>query len=454
MYMAKNKDSKFSLSVHSLGVFILVLATVVAVGLFYSTVYVSQSYKKMQDSTEVYIQTQINAAQLKASSDYLTEESRLYVITGEREHLDNYFEEVYVTKSREEAIENMMPYMNDSTSYPHLRIALNYSNRLVEFERHAFALSLLSRGIEREEWPQELQNENIIISEMELSPEEKQAMAESILFEGKYIDYKFGLNTNIQLCTDEVKNSTNLEQNSAVIEFNNSLTQQRYLILSSLFIIIGVVVIVTIFIISPIMNSVKIMKNHGLLPEKGLKEIQAVSKTYNNLLNRVEQNTQSLEYEANHDSLTTLLNRKAYNENIESIINDKFCLLILDIDNFKRVNDTYGHDVGDAVLVELADALYASFRSDDKVYRLGGDEIAVILEHIDESGKDIIKKRISSVAEKLKMGEDGMPSVTISAGAAFSSDGVTVDEMYKKADLALYEAKKEKNRLVFYDGEL
>jgi diguanylate cyclase (GGDEF)-like protein len=121
-----------------------------------------------------------------------------------------------------------------------------------------------------------------------------------------------------------------------------------------------------------------------------------------------------------------------------------FALLLIDLDHFKQVNDTLGHDAGDALLVETARRLRTIARKADVVARLGGDEFAILLaDAAIPSAVDIACHRILDAFESpiRHAGHDMRTSPSIGV-ALFPRDGTTQDELYKSADLALYEAKR------------
>ncbi|MCA1713317.1 MAG: diguanylate cyclase, partial [Actinobacteria bacterium] len=120
-------------------------------------------------------------------------------------------------------------------------------------------------------------------------------------------------------------------------------------------------------------------------------------------------------------------------------------LLMLDLDHFKEVNDTYGHQRGDAVLVELAARVRAQVRDVDTVARYGGEEVVVILPETDEGGAVHAAERICDAVRRRPFGDPGQPpvEVTVSVGAAvFPTHGATSGILLRKADEALYEAKE------------
>ena len=128
-------------------------------------------------------------------------------------------------------------------------------------------------------------------------------------------------------------------------------------------------------------------------------------------------------------------------------------LFVLDVDNFKKINDTMGHAFGDEVLRSLAVRLQSMFRATDIVGRTGGDEFMVFLKDIREiSMIEREGRKIEQFFHQFEVGEYVKYSVTASVGAAvFPGDGKSFEELYKAADNALYVSKRHgKNQLSFY----
>jgi diguanylate cyclase (GGDEF)-like protein len=122
-----------------------------------------------------------------------------------------------------------------------------------------------------------------------------------------------------------------------------------------------------------------------------------------------------------------------------------FALLLVDLDKFKFINDTYGHDVGDAVLVETARRLIDSTRAVDVVARLGGDEFAILLDGSEPlmSVQTVCQRLIDLNSQPILFKQHQL-RVSMSVGAAiYGIDGTDQTELYKSADLALYESKRQ-----------
>lgn len=164
-------------------------------------------------------------------------------------------------------------------------------------------------------------------------------------------------------------------------------------------------------------------------------------------------------YYAFHDSLTNLKNRTALNEIAKSYFETKrqVALLMIDLDDFKLVNDTLGHDEGDHLLKRIGQQLLAISRRKGEAFRLGGDEFVVLLPF--EQTKEIGRVACEIINSIRKLSERYYKvrgiDITLSMGIAFAPNhGEDIDTLYKRADVALYAAKeKGKNQFAFYDED-
>ena len=155
-----------------------------------------------------------------------------------------------------------------------------------------------------------------------------------------------------------------------------------------------------------------------------------------------------LEAMANTDVLTKLANRRVLYENGEEAFelakehNHVFTLILFDIDYFKRVNDQYGHPVGDQVLRKLAGLLHENMRAEDTISRYGGEEFAILVRRGGENGLTIANKLLEVISEEAFCIEGYEIHITVSIGVAkYSKDLKDFDHMMNRADNALYKAK-------------
>lgn len=168
-------------------------------------------------------------------------------------------------------------------------------------------------------------------------------------------------------------------------------------------------------------------------------------------------------YHGLHDGLTRLPNRVLFNDRLESALaeaqraSERLAVLFVDLDRFKKVNDSLGHGVGDQVLVGVANRLRAAVRASDTVARYAGDEFTLLLRHV-VSRDDVYKiaeKLIHSLELPLRLSDGGELQMTASVGITFfPEDGQSPEELLRRADAAMYSAKgMGRNRFHAYQAE-
>ncbi|MDO4545204.1 MAG: GGDEF domain-containing protein [Bacillota bacterium] len=165
-----------------------------------------------------------------------------------------------------------------------------------------------------------------------------------------------------------------------------------------------------------------------------------------------QQREHKLIEKARLDSATGLLKKSELKETLSKMLEKESAgfFLLIDIDDFKNINDTMGHAAGDVAIKNLADALKKEFRKADAIGRFGGDEFMVFAAGMDDREK--MERKFENIFAHLSAGtgEQQLP-ITVSAGVAgYPKDGKTYEELFQNADAAMYEAKRRgKNQIVF-----
>jgi len=180
------------------------------------------------------------------------------------------------------------------------------------------------------------------------------------------------------------------------------------------------------------------------------------------LVAQVEEKTRDLRYIAHHDTLTSLPNRLLFIDRLKQAIlhaksNDtSVYVLFLDLDRFKEINDSFGHERGDKLLIAISKRLKRTLRKVDTVARLGGDEFTILIEDVDLAHVTRLLQNILGSMRKPVMIDDTPTYSTFSIGISrFPEDGKTPEILIRNADTAMYRAKEEgKNRYQFYDAAM
>ena len=243
----------------------------------------------------------------------------------------------------------------------------------------------------------------------------------------------------------------------------NSIVAYTLLILAAVF--IALFIKLRYLVALPIASLVELMQkittemNFSLRVSKHhwISELHHLSDYFNRLLTTVQDYNNRLEELSVRDPLTNLYNRRKFHEFMQYEIiratrhKRGFSVIMADLDNFKYINDTFGHPVGDMVLKELAAMLLAGLRKGDVLARMGGDEFAIILPETDaEKGMQVARKLHQMLADReFELPEGRIRSTASFSLVSFPEDGQSEDEIYSAMDVVLYKAKtRGKNQVL------
>ncbi|MEH6560899.1 MAG: EAL domain-containing protein [Marinobacter sp.] len=225
-----------------------------------------------------------------------------------------------------------------------------------------------------------------------------------------------------------------------------------------------------------LMNAISEIGQGNLTPEIALSsrdELGQLMRSFQGMAGNLEKSRVKIEHLAYHDSLTGLPNRFRAHETLRRMIslarreNGKMAVLFLDLDNFKRVNDTLGHQVGDQLLKETATRLTSLLRAEDVIHqevpqntsgvlaRLGGDEFVILLPKVNGSqdAAKVASRILDIVKVPFHFGHEEIYSGSSIGVSLFPDDGTEVDDLIKRADAAMYQAKEQgRNNFQFYSA--
>lgn len=191
-------------------------------------------------------------------------------------------------------------------------------------------------------------------------------------------------------------------------------------------------------------------------------ELHRVAEEFNHMIGRIHESESYLDELAHKDGLTGLGNRRAFDETFQEIRaraqrhSEPAALLALDIDHFKRINDTFGHAAGDEVLRAIAEMMAQVLRPFDKAFRVGGEEFMMLLPRADAAkGREIAERIRETIASTPVKFNGEMIHVSVSVGVAELLESLELARLMEKADNALYRAKESgRNQVVVSDCDL
>ena len=423
--------------------FFVFLAFFAAAALLIADLSVARGYQRMEQASDRYIAAQLAARDMEAGSDFLTDRVRCFVVTGDLEYLNDFFQEVQVTRRRDLAVENLEALLDgsDRSALTSLNRALSLSNELVETEYLAMRLTLAAGDYSMAAIPRDISGLVIPREYRGLSQDQLLKEAQTLVFSPNYMHFKDRIRENVSQCTQSLIQASSQELETASAQMAMLVPVQTVLTVLLLLIVLGMVIVISGQIRKPLSKMVARMRAQEEITPEGAEELRFVTRAYNAILLENRQAREKLSREASHDALTGLFNRGAYDLLMESVDAAHMALILIDIDNFKGVNDTYGHAVGDRVLKRVAEILLGSFRSVDIICRLGGDEFVVVMTRANSSMQQLVINKINRANDLLLHPKDDLPPVSISAGVAFSDRANPQEDIFTDADTALYRVK-------------
>lgn len=258
------------------------------------------------------------------------------------------------------------------------------------------------------------------------------------------------------------------------LELENTLTKNRQLLVASLLIIIFTSFIISFFLLrkmvsmplKQLLEGIEIITkgdySHKIKIDSN-DELGVISKEFNKMAQKISKRESQLNKLAHFDTLTNIPNRAMFVKSLENALNrakrnkTKLAVFFLDLDQFKVINDTLGHDIGDKLLIKVSKNLLGIIRQNDMLARIGGDEFNILIEDLDSAitAQEIAKKIIINMELPLVVNNHQI-NITSSIGISIypddGEDGVT---LLKNADLAMYNAKESgRNRYQFFSKEL
>ena len=363
--------------------------------------------------------------------------------------MENYFREVYEVRSRDKALEALRENEVEGSALDFLQSALDNSNKLMEREIYAMKLVAEAKGQDMSAFP-DVEEVDLKQADKELSSEKMLEKARELVFGISYQETKGAIENNISYFLSSVRDDMRKNQQDSAAGLKQVMANQKVLI-SILFVeTILTFVLILCLIVKPLHIYVNNIKEEKRLDIVGAYEFKYLALTYNDIyeLNAANEvmlrnQAENLRREAEHDPLTGIANRRAFDD-WKTLLKTKIspmALLIVDVDQFKQVNDKHGHEMGDRILKKVAGLLEETFRDTDIAARIGGDEFAVIVVDITKDMKEVVRDKINNINNELLNPSEDLPRTSLSVGGAFSQSGFE-DDLYKRADEALYAVKE------------
>lgn len=447
----KDPSKSGGVSIRAVGIVTIIIAIILAFYAFYLAGKVATAEDTVTSDQKRYVECSEAVDNLQSASDYLTSQARMFVTTGRREYMDAYIKEISVTDRRGKAVDVLRSSFSENReAVTKLEHALDASNGLAKSELSAFRLAAEYYGID--DVPKEVAEANTDLFRDSPSKETLIETAKSLVLSESYDNVKENISSSVRASSDALleRLNTDLEENKTLIQ--GLLFQLRVTVALLLCVIMVFVLALFMYVLKPLGRYIERLSAGEPLEPDGAYELHYLANAYNIIYEDNNQRIEKLREYAERDSLTGISNRGGY-DNFLATHTRNIALLLIDINNFKEFNTVYGHDTGDAVLIKMAEALNTAFRSTDFPCRINGDLFAVVMTNMNIESRQAILNKVEMVNSILGDDSSDLPAVTLSVGAAFSTEDMSQDDIYHAAHAALQQAKQAKSNSVYFYGE-
>lgn len=428
------------LSLRFLNRLMIIGSTFISIAIIIILLLLSSNYKKLNASITDYMELVDSATEVKSSSDYMTEQVRNYVISGNIYNLNNYIAESN-SDVEDKALEKIGNYYDFHNSvYYNLSQAVSESKALMNKEYYALRLACDVYGVDYTLYTR-LKDVELNEEDKLLTQEEKKEKAINLVFDAEYVFFKDDINHGVNGAISQIKLDVNRKITASSKSLNTIIILQRLLVAILVVFLFTLFVAIYFSIVKPLNKGANLINDGKELKVEGIKEYKFLSNAYNKMRKRDNDNKELLTYELEHDKLTTLYNRTGYDLVYHNLNLEATAFILMDIDDFKGINDKYGHAFGDKVLRKVGETLKENFRADDYICRIGGDEFAILLPNYGVDNTQVLIDKCKNVNKTLRTETDDIPSFTLSIGIAFGDEYDDTDTLFKKADSALYVVK-------------
>lgn len=447
----KEEKKNGGVSIRVVGIITTIAAIVLAFFAFALAGFIADAEAAASNAETRYVECSRAVNNLQDASNYLTTNARLFVTTGRRESLDNYVREISVSNRRGNAVEVLKANLAaDLDAVNALEKAFSASNGLAQSELTAMRLACDYYDIQ--DIPEEIAAAKTDMFRSELNKDAKLEAAKGLLLSETYDSAKANIMAGVEESSNALLEQLNTELEQSKSAMQTLLFQLRISVALLLCIIMVFVLALFMYILKPLSRYVERLQSGEPLEPDGAYELHYLANAYNVIYEDNNKRIKQLRQYAEQDPLTGISNRAGYDSFLATHTRN-VALVLIDIDNFRDFNAVYGHDTGDAVLVKLAEALTTAFRSTDFPCRLDGDRFAVIMTNMNTELRYAILSKVELVHSTLADDSSDLPAVTLSVGAAFSTEGMDDQDIYHAASEALHQAKQTRTNSVFFYGE-
>lgn len=450
---AKEAEAGIGLRLSNFSTAMTVGMVILCICLFFTTVDVLQRYDRVMEATETYVHWSENAAKVHEASEYLTEQVRLFAQTAERDYMENYFMESYVTKRRTRVLDEIREYYADTQVAEELEQAIRESQKLMEREYYAMKLVCTGAGIAAQYIPPEVQEAAWQAGDDALSPQAQWDKGRALLYDAAYQEAKDSIYGHLDAFATQIVEEEGRQQQESISHFLGSVHTQRMFV--------GVVIVlelITLFILmqmiaKPLRQFIRRIRERAMLDIEGVEELQLLAGVYNEMYEAIAAESAEFRYQPENDPLTGVMHEGTYREIAQALEeNDEpMALMIFRMDDFSALTAQYDSKTIDWMLKKAAALLNENAELKDHIFHIGREEFAAVFMDTTRAKRTRLEEIFRKINDKALESDEGLPPFSMSAGAAFSPEGWQKALSAKAREALLQAHQQGAGELSFYE---
>lgn len=424
------------------GIFIAI-GVITMVASFFVIKRIYDKYDEMMDSYQFVEIEREAASSFATASDYLTDQARQFVVSGNIENAENYFEEKDISKRRESAIDVIDNSHILELESNLLNNAMEMSENLVGKELHAMKLAAVAYETDINKLPEEIASYELPEEELNLEVSKQQNLAIQLMYNDEYKEAKDRINWDVDNAIMLIKDESGARYRENEADLIMVLNIATLLIFIMFILLMLIFIFNTLLVVNPAEKFIELLDKKEKLPEIGGYEFRKFARKYNDIYRSNKKNRELLREQGEIDDLTGTLKAgtlELVRHNLTQS-NEPLGIMMVDIDNFRSIKEANGYDMADKVVAKVANLFITSFKGSDYIIRTSQDEFEIFLLRMQKSESDMLLGRINEINDKLKDSSDGVVEASVSVGVAFSENGYTI-EAERSADMALNSVKE------------
>lgn len=447
------KDEGIRLQSYNFSVMMIIGTVILCICLFYTTVAVSQKYEGMMQATDEYIRWNENAATVHEASEYLTEEARLFVQTADRQHMENYFMEIYINQRRKLVLEEIRDYYADAETAVELEQAIYESGRLMEREYQAMKLVCIGAEIPEIYIPPEIAETALSAEDAALSAEEMIEKGRTLLYDKTYQEAKESIYAHLETFVAQTLAQEEQEREDSVDYFFGAIYAQRMVAGALVILSLTTLIVMLRMIAIPLQRCCSRIRERAMLDEDGVEELRELVCVYNEMYAARGAEAAVFQYQPENDPLTGVMHRGTYQEIAEALEEnaEPMTFVICRVDHFAELAANHSPETLDWMLKKTAALLAERAEWKDHIFRVDRAEFAVIFMNTREDSAEELAAFFHKINERTLLSEDGLPPFSLSAGAAFSQKGWQKVLSAKAREALLQARKRGEAEIAFYE---